>query len=327
LTFRGKKILVTGAGGFIGSHLAEALVRSGASVRAMVRYSSNGNIGWLNSTEHKAEMEIVKSDITDQDSVHKVVKGVDILFNLAALVGIPYSYTAPASYVSVNINGGLNVFQAALKAGVQKIIQTSTSEVYGTAEKLPIDETHPLQAQSPYSASKIAADMLAISFYKSFGLPVVVYRPFNTYGPRQSLRAIIPTVIKQCIDGDVVTLGNIEPTRDLVYVSDTVTGLLAAASCDRAVGQVIHVGTGTDTSIGDLAVLIGKLMGKDVMIQSDKRRVRPPDSEVERLRANASKAVELLGWKPEHDLESGLKKTIKWFHNNKNALIQSGYVV
>jgi NAD dependent epimerase/dehydratase len=327
LSIAGKKVLVTGAGGFIGSHLAETLVRTGASVRSMVRYSSSGDTGWLRNSEFASDMEIVKGDITDQDSVERAVKNVDVIFNLAALIGIPYSYEAPSSYVSVNINGGLNVFQAALKAGTGRVVQTSTSEVYGSAMTVPIDESHPLQAQSPYSASKIAADMLATSYYNSFNLPIVVFRPFNTYGPRQSQRAVIPTVIKQCMGGDMVNLGNIDPTRDLVYVSDTVAGFIAAGTADSAPGQVVHIGTGVDTSIGDLAKLIGILMGKEITIRSDTGRVRPPDSEVERLQADPSKAKELLGWSSEHDLESGLTKTIEWFKANPEALNQSGYVV
>jgi NAD dependent epimerase/dehydratase len=327
LSFAGKKVLVTGAGGFIGSHLTEALVQTGANVRAMVRYSSSGDTGWLRDSDYAGDMEVVKGDVTDQDSVERAVKNVDVVFNLAALIGIPYSYEAPSSYVSVNINGGLNVFQATLKAGTGRVVQTSTSEVYGSAVTVPIDETHPLQAQSPYSASKIAADMLATSYYNSFNLPILVFRPFNTYGPRQSQRAIIPTVIKQCMDGDVVNLGNVDPTRDLVYVSDTVAGFMAAGLSDAAIGQVVHIGTGVDTSIGYLAKLIGRLMGKDITIQSDSGRIRPADSEVERLQANPSKAEKLLGWKVEHDLEDGLTKTIEWFRANPDSLNQSGYVV
>ena len=327
MSLAGKKILVTGAGGFIGSHLAEALVQAGADVRAMVRYSSSGGTGWLSTSEYESEMEIVKGDVTDQESVERAVKGVDVVFNLAALIGIPYSYEAPSSYVSVNVNGGLNVFQAALKAGTGRVVQTSTSEVYGSAISVPIDENHPLQAQSPYSASKIAADMLATSYYNSFSLPIVVFRPFNTYGPCQSQRAVIPTVIKQCMDGDVVNLGNIYPTRDLVFIDDTVAGFIAAATSDNAVGRVVHIGTGVDTSIGDLAMLIGRLMGKEITIQSESGRVRPSDSEVERLQADPSLAREVLGWKPAHDLESGLTKTIEWFTANPGALNQSGYVV
>ena len=307
-----KKVLVTGAGGFIGSHLTERLVELGARTRAFVHYNSMGTWGWLDHSPLKAEIEVIAGDITDRDSVRKAVQGVDVVFHLAALIGIPYSYHAPVSYVRTNVEGTLNVLQAALEANVERVVHTSTSEVYGTAQYVPIDEQHPLQGQSPYSATKIGADKLAEAFYCSFGLPVVTLRPFNTYGPRQSARAVIPTIIAQYMVGDVVRLGNLHPTRDLSYVADTVEGFICAANSSKAIGQVVNVGSGQEISIGDLAHKIAALMGKSVKIKSEKERGRPEKSEVERLCASNDRARELLGWKPRYSLDEGLRLTIEW---------------
>ena len=312
LSWIDKRVLVTGAGGFIGSHLTERLVQLGARTRAFVHYNSMGTWGWLDHSPLKNELEIIAGDISDRDSVRKPVQGVDVVFHLAALIGIPYSYHAPLSYVRTNVEGTLNVLQAALEANVGRVVHTSTSEVYGTAQYLPIDEQHPLQGQSPYSATKIGADELAGAFYCSFGLPVVTLRPFNTYGPRQSARAVVPTIITQCMVGDVVRLGNLHPTRDLSYVADTVEGFICAARNSKAIGQVVNIGSGQEISIGDLTHKIAALMGKSVKIESEKERVRPEKSEVERLCASKDRARELLGWKPRYSLDAGLRLTIDW---------------
>jgi len=307
-----KTVLITGAGGFIGSHLTEQLVELGAHTRAFVHYNSLGRWGWLDHSLLKAEIEIFAGDISDRDSVRRAVQDVDVVFHLAALIGIPYSYHAPVSYVRVNVEGTLNVLQATLEANVERVVHTSTSEVYGTAQYVPIDEQHPLQGQSPYSATKIGADKLAEAFHCSFGLPVVTVRPFNTYGPRQSARAVIPTVITQCMVGDTVRLGNLYPTRDLSYVADAVEAFICAAQSQRAEGEVINIGSGQEISIGDLAHKIADLMGKDVEIECENERMRPEGSEVERLCAANSLARELLGWEPRYTLDEGLRLTIKW---------------
>jgi dTDP-glucose 4,6-dehydratase len=312
-----KKVLVTGAGGFIGSHLAEQLVSKGAQVRAFLHYNALGRWGWLDSSSVKNEIEVIAGDIADRDSVSKAVQGMDVVFHLAALIGIPYSYLAPSSYVQTNIIGTLNVLQTCLDTGVECLVQTSTSETYGSARYVPIDEDHPLQGQSPYSATKIGADKLAESFFRSFDLPVVTVRPFNTYGPRQSARAVIPTIISQALAGDRVKLGNLSPTRDLSYVLDTASGFIAAAEHPEALGQVINLGTGWDISIGNLAQTIFRLLGKDAQIESDDQRVRPDASEVDRLCADITKASQLLGWTPKYSLEEGLKETIEWVRENQ----------
>lgn len=327
MNWRGRKVLVTGAGGFIGSHLAEELARQGATTRAMVRYSSTGSRGWLDSSAMKTEIEIVPGDIADRDLATNAMKGVEIVFHLAALIAIPYSYSAPESYVRTNVMGTLNVLQAARGVGVRRIVQTSTSEVYGTARYVPIDEDHPLQGQSPYSASKIGADKLAESFHSAYGVPVTILRPFNTFGPRQSARAVIPTIIAQCLDGDRVRLGALTPTRDLTYVGDTVAGFLAAAAAEGLDGETVNLGTGQEIAIGNLAKLIGRLMGKTVTIESETQRLRPAASEVERLCSNNAKAAKLLGWKPEIGLEEGLRRTIAWMKDNRYLLRTDGYVV
>ena len=308
-----RKVLVTGAGGFIGSHLAEALVAEGAQVRALVHYNALRSAGWLDRSDRARDMEIAYGDITDPDSVDAAVKGVDVVFHLAALIAIPYSYVAPRAYVDANIGGSLNVFQSALRHGA-KVLQTSTSEVYGTARQVPIPLTHPLQGQSPYSASKIASDKLAESFFASFGLPVTVVRPFNTYGPRQSDRAVIPTIIKQVLAGDVVKIGALTPTRDFNYVANTVQAFLAVARRDDLAGQTLHFGSGHEISIGDLVHAIARLAGKSVEVIVEADRLRPDRSEVERLIADDSVVRQVLPeWRPEVELEEGLQRTLNWF--------------
>jgi NAD dependent epimerase/dehydratase len=326
VSLAGRSVLVTGAGGFIGSHLTERLIRDGARVRAMVHYNALGRNGWLDESDTAGEAEIVAADIADADAVRSAVRGVDVVFHLAALIGIPYSYSAPASYVRTNINGTLNVLQAARTEGVQRVLHTSTSEVYGTARSVPISEAHPLQGQSPYSATKIGADKLAESFHLSFGVPVVTVRPFNTFGPRQSRRAVIPTVIAQCLAGGPIRLGALTPTRDLNYVDNTVDGFVRAAQADSAVGQAVNLGTGLEISVGDLAVKIAKLCGVDPAIEQEGARQRPSGSEVERLVADASRARDLLGWTPGVDLTTGLERTIAWWRS-RPELLQTGYAV
>lgn len=316
MNWQGKRVLVTGAGGFIGSHLAEALVAEGADVRAMVHYNALGKWGWLDKSELASDMQVIAGDICDAGSVRQAAQGVDTIFHLAALIAIPYSYQAPFSYVRTNVEGCLNVFQVARELGVSRVVHTSTSEVYGTAQYVPIDERHPLQGQSPYSASKIGADKMAEAFHLSFGLPVVTVRPFNTFGPRQSARAVIPTIITQCLKGEEIKLGNLSPTRDLNYVSNTVDGFIAAASSETAIGQTINLGTGREISIGDLATLIGKQAGRPITIQTDDQRIRPEGSEVERLLADAALAGTVLGWTPRVSLEEGLQRTIAWIAEN-----------
>jgi len=324
---RGKRVLVTGAGGFIGSHLAERLTELGASTRASVRYSSTGSRGWLANSPREKDMEVVTIDVTDRDTVRKAAKGMDIVFHLAALIGIPYSYDAPQSYVRTNVEGSVNVFQAALDAGVKRIIQTSTSEVYGTARYVPIDEAHPLQGQSPYSASKIGADKQAEAFWSSFHMPVVTIRPFNTYGPRQSARAVIPTIVTQALAGSRIKLGNLRPTRDLNFVLDTVEGFCLAAVCPNCLGETINLGTGREISIGDLAKQICALMGVKPEIEQAPERVRPELSEVDRLCADASRARRLLGWEPKHDLDEGLRQTIQWIRERPGTYNVGSYAV
>ena len=311
------RILVTGAGGFIGSHLTERLVQKGYDVRAFIRYNSQGRWGWLEESPYKDQIEVYMGDIRDLDSVRDAVKGVDIIFHLAALIGIPYSYKSPLAYIRTNIEGTYNVLEAALDEGCSRVVHTSTSEVYGTAQYVPIDEKHPLHAQSPYAATKIAADQLALSYYRSFDLPVVVARPFNTYGPRQSARAIIPTVITQVLKGlHEIKLGNLSPTRDFNYVQDTVSGFLAVAFSERVEGEVINIGSGIEISIGNLVQLISKITGIEISIMQDEQRVRPRKSEVERLLCDNNKIKKLTDWKTEYSLETGLKETIDWIKNN-----------
>jgi len=318
-------VLVTGADGFIGSHLTEALVRRGYRVRAFVYYNSFNSWGWLDhcADEVKGKFEVFAGDIRDPYGVKSAMHGCDAVIHLAALIAIPYSYHSPDTYVDTNIKGTLNMLQAAREVGVKRIIHTSTSEVYGTAQYVPINEGHPLQGQSPYSASKIGADHIAYSFYTSFGLPVVTVRPFNTYGPRQSARAVIPTIITQIASGaTMINLGAISPTRDFTYVDDTVNGFISALESDKGVGETVNLGTNFEISIFDTASLIAKQMGVEIQIQSTVERQRPINSEVERLWADNSKAKSLFGWEPKYfglaGLSEGLRKTIAWFEKPTN---------
>ena len=322
-------ILVTGADGFIGSHLTEELVRQGHSVRAFVYYNSFNSWGWLDrcSPEVKGKFEVFSGDIRDPHGVREAMKGCEVVIHLAALIAIPFSYHSPDTYVDTNIKGTLNVLQASRDLGVKRVIHTSTSEVYGTAQFVPITEDHPLQGQSPYSATKIAADQLAFSFYSSFDLPVVILRPFNTYGPRQSARAVIPTIITQIATGQKeIKLGAISPTRDFNYVKDTVDGFVATLNSKNGLGEVINLGSNFEISIKETAELIAEIMGVTISIAQDGDRLRPPSSEVERLWADNSKAKEILNWKPRFagrdGLKSGLEETIAWFSQPENL---SGY--
>lgn len=328
MNWQGKRVLVTGAGGFIGSHLTERLVNLGARTRALVHYRADGSWGWLDRSGCRDRVEVVAGDVTDRDSVTSTMQGREVVFHLAALVAIPYSYHTPVSYVRTNIEGTLNLLQAARETGVERLVHTSTSEVYGTARYLPIDEEHPLQGQSPYSASKIAADKLVEAFHRSFGVPVVTIRPFNTYGPRQSARAVIPTIITQALTQPALHLGNLEPTRDFNYVLDTVEGFIRVAECPDAVGQVINIGSGWESSIGSLATLVLDLVGKrNVPIICDDERVRPDHSEVAQLCADNRKAHEVLGWCPQYTLEEGLVQTIEWVRNNLERYRVGTYVI
>lgn len=319
------KILVTGADGFIGSHLTEALVRKGYNVRAFVLYNSFNSWGWLDecAADVKGRFEVFSGDIRDPHGVKEAMKGCDAVLHLAALIAIPYSYHSPDTYVDVNAKGTLNVMQAARELGVLRVVHTSTSEVYGTARFVPITEEHPLQGQSPYSASKIAADQLAYSFYASFGLPVVIARPFNTYGPRQSARAVIPTIITQIANGKrQIRLGSVTPTRDFNFVKDTVAGFIAAMESDTGLGEVVNFGSNFEISVGDTVHLIAEVLNAQVEILTDDQRIRPEKSEVERLWADNKKASELFGWKPAYagleGLRRGLMETSDWFLDPAN---------
>lgn len=328
MTWEGESVLVTGAGGFIGSHLVENLAAMGAHVRALVSYRSDGSWGWLDSSPVKKDVEVVAGDIRDADSVTTAMRDCAFVFHLAALISIPYSYDAPMSYVRTNVEGTVNVLRAAHQLEVQRMVHTSTSETYGSARYVPMDEAHPLQGQSPYSASKIGADMMAEAFHRSFGLPVATVRPFNTYGPRQSARAIIPTIISQASSGSEIRLGSLTPTRDFNFVQDTVSGFIKAAEADGAVGQVINIGSGTEISIGDLAQLILESMGKSGLpIVQEEQRVRPEDSEVNRLWAENRKAKEVIGWAPQHTLREGLEITINWVRHHLDNYRVESYVV
>jgi len=313
-----KKVLVTGAGGFIGSHLTERLFELGANVRAFVRYTSRADEGFIKyfSDDLRKHIDIVYGDIRELETVVKAMDGVDIIFNLAALVGIPYSYIHPQEVIEANTIGTLNVLMAARDVGVEKLVQTSTSEVYGTARYVPIKEDHPKQPQSPYSASKIAADAIALSFYHSFDLPVAVIRPFNTYGPRQSDRAVIPSIISQVLTKDRLTLGNTTPTRDFTFVTDTAEGFIKVAESEKSVGMEINIGSGQEISIENLIRKIISLVGRDIVIEHNKERVRPARSEVERLCADNTSARNVLGWSPKVSLTHGLEETINFIKNN-----------
>jgi NAD dependent epimerase/dehydratase len=313
-----KLALVTGAGGFIGSHLCEALVQRGARVRGFVRYNGRADDGMLNALpdDIRAEVETLRGDLRDQSAVRAAVNGVDIVFHLGALIAIPYSYQHPEEVISTNVNGTLNVLLAARDAGTGRVVHTSTSEVYGTAQTVPMDETHPLQGQSPYSASKIAADKLAESFYRSFDLPVVTVRPFNTYGPRQSLRAVVPTIIAQVLFHDVLRLGNLDARRDLTFVADTVEGFLRAAEGAGVDGETFNVGSGEEIAIQDLAQRVANLVGKPLSIECDPSRLRPEKSEVQRLLSDSRRAQMRLHWEPKVGLDDGLERTIEWVRDH-----------
>ena len=316
---KNKNVLITGADGFIGSHLIERLVKEGARVKALSQYNSFNNWGWLEDVDCKDDIEVLCEDVRDSAYVKHISKGIDVIFHLAALIAIPYSYVAPESYVDTNIKGTLNVCQAALDNNIEKVIVTSTSEVYGTARYVPIDEKHPKQPQSPYSATKIGADAIAKSFNNAFDLPVVIARPFNTYGPRQSARAVIPTIIIQIAAGKKqIMLGDTTPTRDFNYVKDTCSGFVALANCDQAVGEEINIGSNYEISIGDTLSLIKNIMNSDVEFITDKERIRPKNSEVNRLWCDNSKIRKLTDFKPEYSIERGLKETIEWFLDSEN---------
>jgi len=319
------KVLVTGADGFIGSHLTEELVRQGYDVRAFVFYNSFNSWGWLDQSPKniKKQLDVVAGDIRDPYGVKQAMKGCSQVLHLASLIAIPYSYHSPSTYVETNITGTLNIVQSAQELDIEKVVHTSTSEVYGTAQYVPIDEKHPLQGQSPYSASKIGADQIALSFYRSFDTPVSIIRPFNTYGPRQSARAVIPTIIGQLASGQSnIKLGAISPTRDFNYVDDTVNGFISMLQSEKAIGEVINIGSNYEVSIGETAQLIAEIMGVQLEIETDEKRLRPEKSEVERLWANNDKALQLLDWKPQYaskeGLKRGLKHTIEWFTNPDN---------
>ncbi len=325
MDLHGKRVLVTGADGFIGSHLTEELVRQGAQVRAFVFYNSFGSWGWLDQSEPaiREALDVFAGDVRDPHGVRRAMQGCEVVFHLAALIGIPYSYHSPDTYIDTNVKGTLNIVQAARELGVTRVVQTSTSEVYGTARVVPIGEDHPLQPQSPYSASKIGADQIALSFWHAFGTPVTVARPFNTYGPRQSARAVIPTIITQIAAGQrVIKLGATTPTRDFNFIRDTVRGFLAIAQADDAVGQVINLGSGFEISVEETAHLIAQVMGATIEIVGEEERLRPAGSEVERLLADNRKAAHLLGWQPEFGgsdgLRRGLQETAAWFTRPEN---------
>lgn len=321
MNLKNKKVLVTGADGFIGSHLVEILFDEGCEIRTFVYYNPFNSWGWLdNFPENKLKnIEIFTGDIRDPNGVRTAQKNIDVVFHLAALIGIPFSYHSPDSYIDTNIKGTLNILQAARDLGLERVIVTSTSEVYGTSQYVPIDEKHPFQGQSPYSASKIGADRISESFYRSFGTPVVIVRPFNTYGPRQSGRAVIPTIITQLLNGNrEIRLGSLYPTRDLNYVSDICKGFIALAKCDEAVGKEVNVGSGEEISIGYLAEMIISLINPEAKIVSEDIRKRPGKSEVERLLCDNSLIQKLTGWKPEVSIKEGLIKTIEWFSNKEN---------
>jgi len=325
----GKKVLVTGATGFIGSHLVEKLVQSGANVRAFAHYNSRNDLGLLEiiDPEVLSSVDVENGDLKDGDGVRRAVKGREVIFHLGALVAIPYSYRSPNDFVQTNVNGTANVLNAALEYGVERFIHTSTSETYGTAQYQPIDEAHPLVGQSPYSASKISADKLAESYFLSFDLPVSTIRPFNTYGPRQSARAVIPTIIAQALKSSELQLGSTTPKRDFNFVDDTVAGFIAVASDDRAIGEVINIGSGRTVSIADVVEQVGDIVSRSLEVRTDESRVRPERSEVGLLLADIGKAQRLLGWSPQVSLRDGLERTVEWIRNHQARYKASEYNV
>lgn len=314
-----REILVTGAAGFIGSHLTEALIERGHSVRSLIRYTSRNDWGWLEHSVYKDKIKVFRGDIRDYGFVRNSIEGCDTVIHLAALIGIPYSYISPLSYIETNIIGTYNILQSAKECSLDNVIITSTSEAYGTAQYVPIDEKHPKAGQSPYSATKIAADQLATSYYKSFGLPVKIVRPFNTYGPRQSLRAVIPTIITQLLAGnEQILLGQLSPTRDMLFIKDTVNGFIEIAETDDAIGEEINIATKSEISIGDLAQKIIAIINPKAKVLSDEQRIRPQDSEVQRLLGDNKKIKKITNWQLKYNLDAGLKETIDWFRNKNN---------
>jgi NAD dependent epimerase/dehydratase len=327
--FRDKTVLVTGAGGFIGGHLTARLVQEGARVRALVRYNSrseHGALDWFPPSALEGA-EVVMGDLRDVESIANAMRGSEIVFHLGALIAIPYSYVNPRDYFETNVLGTLNVAQTALTQDVARVIHTSTSEVYGSAQVVPITEEHPLHPQSPYAASKVGADKLMDSYHRSFDLPVTVLRPFNTFGPHQSARAIVPTIISQALAGPKLRLGALDPRRDLTYVEDTVAGFLAAASAPAAIGRTIQLGTGVDVSVGDIVRMVGEILGRPLEVEVDEARIRPPKSEVTRLLSSPELAAEVLGWRPEIGVEEGLARTIAWIDENQQRFRVGQYAV
>ncbi|MGH4120718.1 NAD-dependent 4,6-dehydratase LegB [Clostridium sp.] len=319
MNWQGKKVLVTGAEGFIGSHLTERLVELGADVTALSQYNSFNNWGWIDTFDKKTKdsIKVVTGDIREYDGMKRIVKGQEVVFHLAALIAIPYSYLSPMAYVRTNVEGTTNVLEACREYGVEKIVHTSTSETYGTALYVPIDEKHPMQGQSPYSASKIGADKMAESYYKSFNMPIATIRPFNTYGPRQSARAVIPTIISQILAGKTeIKLGSLTPTRDFNFVKDTAQAFIKIAESEKTIGEVINSGSNYEITIGDTVKKIISIIGKDVKIICDDERLRPENSEVNRLWADNTKLKELTGWKPNYNIDEGLEETVNWIKNN-----------
>lgn len=328
-SLQGRSVLVTGAGGFIGGHLVSRLVTDGARVRGLVRYNSRnqrGTLDWI-EPEIAAEVEVVLGELRDIESVSRAVSGTEFVLHLGAQIAIPYSYVNPRDFFEVNVLGTLNVAQAALGAGVERVVHTSTSEVYGSAQTVPITETHPLEPQSPYAASKLAADKLMDSWHRSFELPVTVLRPFNTYGPRQSARAITPTIISQALKGDTLRLGSLHPRRDLTYVGDTVAGMVAAAVTPEAVGRTIQLGTGHAVSVAEIVAMIGEILGKELHTELDEARVRPERSEVQLLLSEPELARTLLGWTPSVSLREGLERTVEWIQDNAHRYRTEEYVI
>jgi NAD dependent epimerase/dehydratase len=328
-SWAGRSVLVTGAGGFIGSHLAEALVRAGASVRAFVRYTSRGSHGWLDAAEPEVaeQLDVFRGDLANPEAVAGAVSGCDIVLHLGALIPIPYSYRHPREFVTANVTGTLNVLESARRAEVARVVHTSTSEVYGSAQRVPIGEEHPLHPQSPYAATKVGADQIALSYQRSFETPVTVVRPFNTFGPRQSARAVIPTIITQALAREVIELGSTDTTRDFLFVGDNVSGIMRCGVAAGVEGEVINLGTGVEVSIAEVVQRVLVLLGRDVPVGFDENRVRPPDSEVERLVADTGKAKMLLGWQPEVELDEGLRRTIDWLSGSLGAYKPTVYNV
>jgi len=323
------RCLVTGAGGFIGSHLVEELCRRGAPVRALARYNGRGDTGWLSEIDDacRDDVEIVLGDVRDPDQMRTLASNCDTVFHLAALIGIPYSYASPRQNLDTNAGGTLNLLEAARAGGVRRFVHTSTSEVYGSAQYVPIDEQHPLVGQSPYSASKIAADQVTVSYARSFGVPAVIVRPFNTFGPRQSMRAVIPTITTQALWSDAIRLGSLDTTRDFTFVRDTAAGFIRAAEAEGVEGETFNLGVGKEIAVGDLAELIRDVVGRDLPIEQEDSRMRPAGSEVDRLCSNPQRARDALGWEPEHDLRTGLQLTVEWIRARGPRAGAEQYVV